>query len=243
MNLIFDNNISPQDIILNILQINNDNEENKNNNLIKLLVNDLINNTKMKFENSDNTTNSFIFSTNVSILKYIFSCPNPYMSGILNSLEKEKFFYTYFITNVHNLFTKKLYKSETNDSVIDKINSLGIRFGLSSSINQTSNTNIAFSLESFNQIINFYLNLFNKYSKGEEYEYLFDERKKKLEDIKKSSEYLKLSNQKDDELEEEEEEEEEEDINNINLPKPIFYNSKLDKKVFDSLLKYASNPM
>ena len=80
-----------------------------------------------------------------------------------------------------------------------------------------------------NQIINFYLNLYDKYLKGEEYEYLFDERKKKLEEIKKSSEYLKLNNQKDDELEEEEEEVE--DNYNEDIPKPFFFNSKLEKKI------------
>jgi len=225
--IIFDNNISPEEIIQNILLINNKSEDNKDDNLINLLINDIINNTKMTFENSENKANSFIFSTNVSILKYIFSCSNPCMTKIIILMDKEKFFYKYFITNIYSLFYKKLYKTDT-DSTIDRINALGIRFGLASLTSQ-SNTNIAFSLESFNQIINFYLNLYDKYLKGEEYEYLFDERKKKLEEIKKSSEYLKLNNQKDDELEEEEEEVE--DNYNEDIPKPFFFNSKLEKKI------------
>ena len=46
---------------------------------------------------------------------------------------------------------------------------------------------------------------------------------------RKSSEYLKLNNQKDDELEEEEEEVE--DNYNEDIPKPFFFNSKLEKKI------------
>ena len=73
------------------------------------------------------------------------------------------------------------------------------------------------------------MKLYDKYIKGEEYEYLFDERNKRLEEIKKSKEYIKLNKIDDDELEEEEKEEE--DINDINIPKPEFYNSKIDKKM------------
>ena len=73
------------------------------------------------------------------------------------------------------------------------------------------------------------MKLYDKYIKGEEYEYLFDERNERLEAIKKSQEYLKLNKKEDDELEEEENEEE--DINNIDLPKPQFYNSKIEKKM------------
>ena len=58
---------------------------------------------------------------------------------------------------------------------------------------------------------------------------MFDERKKRLEEIKKSSEYLKLNKQMDDELEQEEDEDE--DINEIDLPKPHFFNSKLEEKI------------
>ena len=38
-----------------------------------------------------------------------------------------------------------------------------------------------------------------------------------------------MNKKKDDELEDEENEDD--DINNINLPKPVFYNSKIDKKL------------
>ena len=143
-------------------------------------------------------------------------------------MEKEKFFYKYFVTNIYNIFSKKLYKTDSIDSSIDKINSLGIKLGFGNTLTQSS-TNIAFSLVSLNNTIDFYLKLYEKYSKGEEYEYLFDEREKKLEEIRKSSEYLKLNKQKEDELEEEEDEEE--DINEINLPKPHFYNSKIEEKI------------
>ena len=226
--IVFENNIAPKELLLNILQIDSKEKENNNTNLILLLINDLINNTKYTFENSNNITNQLSFSSNVMILKLIFSSTNPNIYDIFNKMEKEKFFYKYFITNIYSIYSKKLYKTDTNDNAIDKINSLGIRLGFGNTLTQ-SNTNIAFSLESINSIIEFNLKLYDKYIKGEEYEYLFDERNKRLEEIKKSKEYIKLNKIDNDELEEEEKEEE--DINDINIPKPEFYNSKIDKKL------------
>ena len=226
--IVFENNIAPKELLLNILQLDSKETENNNTNLILLLINDLINNTKYTFENSNNITNQLSFSSNVMILKLIFSSTNPNIYDIFNKMEKEKFFYKYFITNIYSIYSKKLYKTDTNDNAIDKINSLGIRLGFGNTLTQ-SNTNIAFSLESINSIIEFNLKLYDKYIKGEEYEYLFDERNKRLEEIKKSKEYIKLNKIDDDELEEEENEEE--DINDINIPKPEFYNSKIDKKL------------
>ena len=226
--IVFENNIAPKELLLNILQLDSKETENNNTNLILLLINDLINNTKYTFENSNNITNQLSFSSNVMILKLIFSSTNPNIYDIFNKMEKEKFFYKYFITNIYSIYSKKLYKTDTNDNAIDKINSLGIRLGFGNTLTQ-SNTNIAFSLESINSIIEFNLKLYDKYIKGEEYEYLFDERNKRLEEIKKSKEYIKLNKIDDDELEEEEKEEE--DINDINIPKPEFYNSKIDKKL------------
>ena len=226
--IVFENNIAPKELLLNILQIDSKETENNNTNLILLLINDLINNTKYTFENSNNITNQLSFSSNVMILKLIFSSTNPNIYDIFNKMEKAKFFYKYFITNIYSIYSKKLYKTDTNDNAIDKINSLGIRLGFGNTLTQ-SNTNIAFSLESINSIIEFNLKLYDKYIKGEEYEYLFDERNKRLEEIKKSKEYIKLNKIDDDELEEEEKEEE--DINDINIPKPEFYNSKIDKKM------------
>ena len=223
--IVFDNNITPKELLLNIIQFDSNDKE---NNLIILLINDLVNNTKYTFETSNNKTNQLSFSTNVMILKLIFSSSNPNVYDIFNTMEKEKFFYKYFITNIYSIYSKKLYKTDTNDTAIDKINSLGIRLGFGNTLTQ-SNTNIAFSLESINSIIEFNLKLYDKYIKGEEYEYLFDERNERLEAIKKSQEYLKLNKKEDDELEEEENEEE--DIKNIDLPKPEFYNSKIEKKM------------
>ena len=226
--IVFDNNIAPKELILNILLIEPDYNENKNDNLITLLINELVQNTKFTFTNSNNQTNQILFSSNVTILKYIFSCTNPYISEILNPMEKEKFFYKFFITNIYNIFSKKLFKIDSNDNTIEKINSLGIKLGFGSTLTQ-SNTNISFSIESLNNIIDFNLQLYEKYKKGEEYEYLFEERDKKIEQIKKSTEYLQLNGQLDDELEAEEDEDE--DINEFNLPKPVFFNSKLEHKI------------
>ena len=237
--VVFENNIAPKELLLNILQLDsNDNNESNDNNLILLLINDLVNNTKYIFENSNNITNQLAFSSNVMILKLIFSSTNPNIYDIYKKFEKEKFFYKYFITNIYSIYSKKLYKTDTNDNAIDKINSLGIRLGFGSTLNQ-SNANIPFSLESINNIIEFNLKLYDKYIKGEEYEYLFDERNKRLEEIKKSKEYIKLNKIDDDELEEEENEEE--DINNINIPKPEFYNSKINNKMEEDNLTNDSD--
>ena len=232
--IVFDNIIAPKELMLNILQIESNDSENNKNNLISLLINDLIQNTKFIYSTSENKANQLLFSSNVTILNYIFSCQNPDIIEILNKLEKEKFFYKHFISNINNIFSKKLFKTDSNDSEVDKINSLGIKLGFGNILSQ-SNSNIEFSVESLNNTIEFYLKLYDKYIKGEEYESLFDERKKRLEEIKKSNEYLKLNRKQEEELEEEEDEDE--DINEINLPKPVFYNSKLEQKINENEIK------
>ena len=63
--IIFENDKAPEELILNILQLNNQNDINKDNNLITLLMNDLIKNTKFIYENSNNITNSLLFASNV----------------------------------------------------------------------------------------------------------------------------------------------------------------------------------
>ena len=232
--IVFDNIITPKELMLNILQIESNDSENNKDNLISLLINDLIQNTKFIYSTSENKANQLLFSSNVTILNYIFSCQNPDIIEILNKLEKEKFFYKHFISNINNIFSKKLFKTDSNDSEVDKINSLGIKLGFGNILSQ-SNSNIEFSVESLNNTIEFYLKLYDKYIKGEEYESLFDERKKRLEEIKKSIEYLKLNRKQEEELEEEEDEDE--DINEINLPKPVFYNSKLEQKINENEIK------
>ena len=232
--IVFDNIIAPKELMLNILQIESNDSENNKDNLISLLINDLIQNTKFIYSTSENKANQLLFSSNVTILNYIFSCQNPDIIEIINKLEKEKFFYKHFISNINNIFSKKLFKTDSNDSEVDKINSLGIKLGFGNILSQ-SNSNIEFSVESLNNTIEFYLKLYDKYIKGEEYESLFDERKKRLEEIKKSIEYLKLNRKQEEELEEEEDEDE--DINEINLPKPVFYNSKLEQKINENEIK------
>ena len=232
--IVFDNIIAPKELMLNILQIESNDSENNKDNLISLLINDLIHNTKFIYSTSENKANQLLFSSNVTILNYIFSCQNPDIIEILNKLEKEKFFYKHFISNINNIFSKKLFKTDSNDSEVDKINSLGIKLGFGNILSQ-SNSNIEFSVEPLNNTIEFYLKLYDKYIKGEEYESLFDERKKRLEEIKKSIEYLKLNRKQEEELEEEDNEDE--DINEINLPKPVFYNSKLEQKINENEIK------
>ena len=75
--------------------------------------------------------------------------------------------------NIDNIFSKKLFKSEEE---IDKpvYDSLGVRIGLTKNIK--GNSDIVFSLESMNDIINFYLKVYDKFLNGEEYMSLFKER-------------------------------------------------------------------
>ena len=154
--IVFNNNIAPKELISNILLIDSTNKQDNKENLISLLINDLIQNTKFIYFTSKNKAKQLLFSSNIAILNYIFSCPNPEISEILNSMEKEKFFYKYFVTNIYNIFSKKLYKTDSIDSSIDKINSLGIKLGFGNTLTQSS-TNIAFSLVSLNNTIDFYL--------------------------------------------------------------------------------------
>ena len=225
--IIFDSDKAPEDLIINFLQLNNNNDNNTNekNNFITLLINDLIKEKKFHFEDSNNTMNNLLFGSNVVILKKIFSCKNPYMAKICESMPKEKFFYDNFIININNIFSKKLYKSETEqDQPIS--DSLGVRVG-STNLYQ-GNSNLPFSLESLDEIIEFYLNVYEKFVAGEDYNVLFKKREEKLIEIKYSNEYLRLGNQdKDDDSETEEEEEE---YDGEDIPKPMFFNSKLDEK-------------
>ncbi len=64
---------------------------------------------------------------------------------------------------------------------------------------------------------------------------LFKERENKLEEIKKSNEYIRLGNQSKDE--ESETEEEDDEYDDVDIPKPMFFNSKLDTKKDDEINK------
>ena len=68
--IIFDNDKAPEDLILSVLQLNNQNEIEKsgNNNLITVLMKDIIEKTKFIFENTNNAMNSLLFASNIEIL-------------------------------------------------------------------------------------------------------------------------------------------------------------------------------
>ena len=221
--IIFETDRALEELILNILQLYNQNEEIEDNNFISLLINDLIKNTKFIFENSNNTMNSLLFGSDLTILNYIFSCKNICMNNIFEKMKNEKFFYENFITNINYIFTKRLYKTD-DYTERPKFDYLGVRLG--SSNNSQGNSDLPFSLESINDLTNFYLKVYEKYLAGEDYISLFKERENKLEEIKKSNEYIRLGNQTKDE--ESETEEEEDEYDNIDIPKPVFFNSKID---------------
>ena len=228
--IIFDNDKAQEDLILNILQINNQNEGEKigNSNLITLLMKDIIEKTKFIYENTNNSMNSLLFASNIEILKYIYSSNNPYIKCICDKMTKEKFFYDNFVLSIDLIFSKKLFKEDSSkdkDKPVKVFDAIGLR--LTSSGSNLGKSEIRFSLESLNEVIDFYLKVNEKYISGEDYSSLFKEREEKLEKIEKSPEYLRLFNEdKEDELEAEEEE----DLNDFDIPKPVFFNSKLDAK-------------
>ena len=228
--IIFDNDKAPEDLILSVLQLNNQNEAEKsgNNNLITVLMKDIIEKTKFIFENTNNSMNNLLFASHIEILKCIYSSNNPYIKNICDKMTNEKFFYDNFVLSIILVFSKKLFKE---DSTVDKnkpinvFDSIGLR--LTSSDSNLGRSEIRFSLESLREIIDFYLKVNEKYISGEDYSSLFKEREEKLVKIEKSPEYLRLFNEdKEDELEAEEEE----DFNDVDIPKPVFFNSKLDAK-------------
>ena len=221
--IVFENDKAPEKLILNILQLYNQKEEIKDNNFISLLIDDLIKNTKFIFDNSNNTMNSLLFGSDITILNYIFSCKNIYMNSIFEKMKKEKFFYESFITNINHIFSKRLYKID-DYTERPKFDYLGVRLGGSNS--GQGNSDLPFSLESIYELTNFYLKVYDKYLAGEDYISLYKERENKLEEIKKSNEYIRLGNQTKDEESETEEEDDEDDGEDI--PKPVFFNSKLD---------------
>jgi len=226
--IIFDNDKAPEDLILSALLLDNTNETEKSENLITLLMKDIIEKTKFIFENTNNSMNNLLFASNIEILKYIYSSNNPYIKNICDKMVNEKFFYDNFVLSVYLVFSKKLFKEESSiekDKTNNVFDSIGLR--LTSSGSNLGKTSIRFSLESLNEIIDFYLKVNEKYIAGEDYSSLFKEREEKLEKIEKSPEYLRLFNEDiDDELEAEEEE----DFSDVDIPKPVFFNSKLDAK-------------
>ena len=234
--IIFDNDKAPEELILSFLQLENQTEEINENNFITLLTNDLIKNTKFIFENSNNAMNGLLFGSNIAFLNYIFTCKNKLMIHIFDKMKKEKFFYENFVTNIYYAFSKRLYKIDDRTDR-PQFDLLGLRIG-SSNGNQ-GNSDLPFSLESLNELIDFYLKVNEKYLAGEEYISLFKEREKKLEEIKKSNEYLKLGTQS--RTEESETEEEDDEYDDADIPKPCFFNSKMEQKKDEEKVENKDN--
>ena len=156
--IIFDNDKAPEDLILSALQLNNQNEIEKsgNNNLITVLIKDIIEKTKFIFENTNNAMNNLLFASNIEILKCIYSSNNPYIKNICDKMTNEKFFYDNFVLSVDLVFSKKLFKEENSaerDKFINVFDSIGLR--LNSSGTNLGKSEIRFSLESLNEIIDF----------------------------------------------------------------------------------------
>ena len=152
--IIFDSDKAPEELVLNMLQIEDKNEPNKEGNLISLLINDLCKNKKLNFEQTNNTTNNLLFASNVSLLKNIFSSKNLIIEEIYVKMDKEKFFNENFVESIDSIFSKKLFKSDTDkDQPVSMFDPLRAGIGTSGQ----GNSSLEFSLESLNDIIDFYL--------------------------------------------------------------------------------------
>ena len=167
------NENSPNELINNILF----EENNKDINLINLLINDIITNLKYIFKDSKNEMYSLSFSNEVYILNSIFSSNNIYIQEIINKCPNTKFFYEIFIQNIMKQFNSKLYK--INDNIEQKkVDLLNPYFDAQK---EQSDTTIPFSLQSFNEIISLYLLIYEKYTKNEDYKNILKENDELLE--------------------------------------------------------------
>ena len=167
------NEHSPNELINNLLF----EENNKDKNLINILINDIINNLKYIFKESKNEMYSLSFSNNVYILNSIFSSNNIYIQEIINKYPNVKFFYEMFIQNIMKIFNSKLYK--INDNIEQKkVDVLNPCFDAQK---EQSDTNIPFSLQSFNETVSLYLLVYEKYIKNEDYKNILKENDELLE--------------------------------------------------------------
>ena len=167
------NDKSPKELIESILI----DETNPENNLIELLINDIINNLKYIFEESKNEMYSLAFSHEIYILNSLFSSSNSYIKEIIEKNIYGKFFYEMLVKNVMNQFNKKLYK--INDNIEQKkVDVLNPYFDAQK---EQSDSNIPFSLQSFNEIVSLYLKVYQKFIKNEDYKEILKENEEILE--------------------------------------------------------------
>ena len=168
------NEQSPKELIDNILLTE---ENNQDKNLVNLIINDIITNLKYIYEESKNEMYSLSFSHQINILNYIFSSNNIYIKEIIEKMPNSKFFYEMMVKNIMNQFNKKLYKINNNIEQ-KKVDLLNPCFDAQK---EQSDTNIPFSLQSFNEIVSFYLLVFEKFNKNEDYEKILKENEELLE--------------------------------------------------------------
>ena len=168
------NEQSPKELIENILLTEESKQE---KNLVYLIINDIITNLKYIYEESKNEMYSLSFGHEINILNYIFSSNNSYIKELFQNNQNFKFFYDMVVKNIMNQFNKKLYK--INDNIEQKkVDVLNPYFD---SQKEQSDTNIPFSLQSFNEIVSLFLLVYEKYMKNEDYEKILKENEESLE--------------------------------------------------------------
>ena len=168
------NEQSPKELIDNILLTEESKQE---KDLVNLIINDIITNLKYIYEESKNEMYSLSFGHEINILNYIFSSNNSYIKELLENNQNFKFFYDMVVKNIMNQFNKKLYK--INDNIEQKkVDVLNPYFD---SQKEQSDTNIPFSLQSFNEIVSLFLLVYEKYIKNEDYEKILKENEESLE--------------------------------------------------------------
>jgi hypothetical protein len=169
-------------------------EEDNSKNLISLLVNDLINNPKFKYESSNNTTCSILFSNHCDLLKQIFQSKHPIILELIEKDKNIKFFNDDFVTKISDKFSKKLLAEELDEGA--KNDYMSPLYDIDSSTKK--DTEVKLSKFSINEEIDLHFRIYDKFIKGENYQDLLKEDEEEKED------------EKEDEKEEEKEEEKKE---------------------------------
>ena len=120
---------------------------------------------------------SLAFSQEIYILNSLFSSSNSYIKEIIEKNIYGKFFYEMLVKNVMNQFNKKLYK--INDNIEQKkVDVLNPYFDAQK---EQSDSNIPFSLQSFNEIVSLYLKVYQNFVKNEDYKEILKENEEILE--------------------------------------------------------------
>ena len=213
-------------------------EEDNSKNLISLLVNDLINNPKFKYESSNNTTCSILFSNHCDLLKQIFQSKHPIILELIEKDKNIKFFNDDFVTKISDKFSKKLLAEELDEGA--KNDYMSPLYDIDSSTKK--DTEVKLSKFSINEEIDLHFRIYDKFIKGENYQDLLKEDEEEKEDEKEDEKEEEKEEEKEDEKEEEKEKDDEEGKKEEEEEEEKFdRNVKNDEKMEESPIFEARN--